>query len=60
MGKNQLIATTEKVCYEVFKLEFALFIPATIFEKLFSKLQLFIMTHNNHNTANISYFTDYQ
>lgn len=53
MSKNQLIAITQKVCYKIFKLEFALFILITILEKLFSKLQSSIITHNNYNIANI-------
>ena len=58
IGKNQLIATTQKACRGVSELEFALFTLATTFEKLFSKLQSSIITHNNRNAANIQYFTD--
>ena len=58
MGKNQLIATTQRLCYGVSGLEFAVFTPVITFKKLFSKLQSSIMTHNNHNAANIHYFTD--
>ena len=38
IGKNQLIAMTEKVCLKVSELEFVLFTLATTFKKLFSKL----------------------
>ena len=57
MGENQLIATTQRACHGVPKLEFALFTPTTTFEELFSKLQSSIMTHDNRNAANIQYFT---
>lgn len=38
MGKNQFITTTQKVCYRVYELKFALFIFIITFEKLSSKL----------------------
>lgn len=38
MGENQLIATTERECHRVPKLEFTLFTPMTTFEELLSKL----------------------
>ena len=60
IGKNQLIAPTQRVCREVSKLKFALFTPTTTFEELSSKLQSSIMTHNNRNVINIQYFTDHQ
>ena len=53
MGKNELIAAIQRACRGVSELEFALFTPATTFEKLFSKLQSSIITHDNHNAANI-------
>ena len=53
ISKNQLIATTQKVYYRVFQLEFALFTHVVIFEELFSNLQSSIITHNNCNAANI-------
>ena len=57
IGENQLIAATQRECRGVSKLEFALFTPATTFEELSSKLQSFIMTHDNRNATNIQYFT---
>ena len=38
IGENQLIASTQRACHEVFELEFILFTPITTFEKLSSKL----------------------
>ena len=58
MGENQLITAIQRACRGVPKLEFALFTPATTFEKLSSKLRSSIMTHDNRNAANIQYFTD--
>lgn len=58
ISKNQIIATSQRACRGVSELEFALFIPTTIFEKIFSKLRSSIMTHKNCNAANIKYFTD--
>ena len=58
MGKNQLIATTQRECRGVPKLEFALFTPTATFKELSSKLQSSIITNNNRNAANIQYFTD--
>ncbi len=60
MGKNQLIAATQKACRGLFELEFVLFTPATTFKELSSKLRLSIITHDNRNAANIQYFTDHQ
>lgn len=59
IGKNQLITTTQRVYYEVSELEFMLFILVITLEKLSFKLWSFIMRHNNRNTANIQYFTNY-
>lgn len=58
MDKNQLITITQKACHRVPNLEFALFTLVTIFEKFSFKLQSFIITDNNHNAANIQFFTD--
>ena len=60
MGKNQLIAATQRAYHRVSKLKFTLFTPATTFKKLFSKLQSSIIIYNNRNIANIQYFTDCQ
>ena len=35
MGKNQLIAATQKICHRVFKLKFAFFIFIIIFKEFF-------------------------
>ena len=37
INKNQLIATTQRECYRVFKLEFAFIILETTFKELFSQ-----------------------
>ncbi len=58
IGKNQLIAATQRACRGVYELEFALFTSAITFEKLSSKLRSSIITHNNRNAANTQYFTD--
>ncbi len=58
IGKNQLISATQRVCYRVSELEFVLFTFTIIFEELFFKLWLSILTYDNCNTTNIQYFTD--
>lgn len=60
MGENELIAATHRSCRGVSELECSLFSPVITLEKLFSKLRLSIMTHNNHNAANVQYFIDCQ
>ncbi len=59
IGKNQLIATIQRVCRGVSKLEFALFTLAITFEELFSKLQSSIIIYNNCNATNTQYFMDH-
>ncbi len=52
MGKNQLIAATQRACCGVSELEFTLFTLTTTFEELSSKLRSSIITCDNRNAAN--------
>lgn len=53
IGKNQLIAITQRAYYRVLKPEFMLFTPMTTFEKFSSKLQSSIIAYDNRNTIDI-------